>query len=81
MNKKYLKLGVLLVGLLAFFGGVNEAKAGGCDNESLIFDWGACDYYGLINTGKYEVKAYGYGCDFKFLAKRKSICYSKRYVY
>ena len=31
MNKKYLKLGVLLVGLLAFFGGTNIVSANSCD--------------------------------------------------
>ena len=59
MNKKYLKLGVLLVGLLAFFGGVNDAKA----DCKKVFSFGDCKYYGTTNGGAYEIELYGNDCD------------------
>ena len=59
MNKKYLKLGVLLVGLLAFFGGVNEAKA----DCKKVFGYSDCSYYGKTNGGTYQIELYGNECD------------------
>ena len=60
MNKKYLKLGVLLVGLLAFFGGANVVSAGQkmC-NAAASGDWyfRDCKAYGedgyvIVHVGK-----------------------------